>query len=146
MTHLPRKQGLYDPALEKDSCGVGFIANMKGKKTHQIVEDGITILEKLAHRGACGCDPRTGDGAGILIQLPHAFLKKEAARLKINLPKEGEYGSGLVFLPQDKDERTFCMQALELAVQEEKQVFLGWRDVPVVSSSIGEVARSAEPI
>jgi len=143
---IPPKQGLYDPALEKDSCGVGFVAHIKGKKSHQIVEDGLTILEKLAHRGACGCDPNTGDGAGIMVQLPHAFLKKEAAKLKISLPSEGEYGAGIVFLPTDNDERAFCVAKLEQAIAEEGQVLLGWRDVPVVSESIGEVARSAEPI
>src|SRR3954465_878880 len=104
-SRMPTKQGLYDPALEKDSCGVGFVAHMKGKKSHQIVEDGITILENLAHRGACGCDPKTGDGAGILIQTPHDFLKKELKKLGVALPSAGDYGAGLVFLPTDKDER-----------------------------------------
>ncbi len=142
---LPPKQGLYDPQLEKDSCGIGFIAHIKGKRSHQMVEDGLTILNNLAHRGACGCDPRTGDGAGLLIQLPHAFFKQEGSKLNINIPSEGEYGAGIVFLPQEKDERAFCMTTLEQTVKEEGQVLLGWRDVPVVSSSIGPVARSREP-
>ena len=134
------------PAGTVDIHLYGIIAHIKGKKSHQIVEDGLTILEKLAHRGACGCDPKTGDGAGILIQLPHAFLKKEAAKLNVSVPNEGEYGAGLVFLPQEKDEREFCVNALNEAIREEGQVLLGWRDVPVVSASIGEVARSAEPV
>jgi glutamate synthase domain-containing protein 2/glutamate synthase domain-containing protein 1/glutamate synthase domain-containing protein 3 len=144
-TGIPPKQGLYDPQLEKDSCGIGFIAHIKGDRSHQIVEDGLTILNNLAHRGACGCDPNTGDGAGLLIQLPHAFFKQECSKLKIPLPSEGEYGAGIVFLPQEKDERAFCVATLEQTIKEEGQAFLGWRDVPVVSSSIGPVARSREP-
>ena len=143
---LPPKQGLYDPQLEKDSCGVGFVAHLKGKKSHQMIEDGIKILENLAHRGACGCDPQTGDGAGLVIQIPHEFFKKECAKIKITLPPEGEYGAGTVFLPKEKEEAAFCKAMLEKTVQEEGQIFLGWRDVPVVSSSIGEVARSREPV
>ncbi|MCG3206122.1 MAG: Ferredoxin-dependent glutamate synthase 1 [Elusimicrobia bacterium] len=143
---LPPKQGLYDPQLEKDSCGVGFIVHIKGNKSHQIVEDGLTILKNLAHRGACGCDPLTGDGAGILIQVPHKFLKKEAAQINIALPESGSYGVGFVFLPIEKEERAFCLSTLEATVKEEGQKFLGWRDVPVVSHSIGHVARSREPI
>src|SRR5882762_2741189 len=110
---LPKKQGLYDPQLEKDSCGVGFVVNIKGHKSHQIIEDGIKILENLAHRGACGCDPRTGDGAGILIQLPHEFFLKESKKLKFSIPSAGEYGAGLVFLPQEKSDRLVCMSILE---------------------------------
>jgi glutamate synthase (NADPH) large chain len=143
---LPGKQGLYDPQYEKDSCGVGFVAHIKGKKSHQIIEDGIQILENLSHRGACGCDPLTGDGAGLLIQLPHEFLKAQTAKLNITLPQAGDYGAGLVFLPREKDEQAFCMGLFEKTIKAEGQVFLGWRDVPVVSSSIGEVARSREPI
>ncbi len=136
---------MYDPQLEKDSCGVGFTVNIRGKKSHQIVEDGITILQNLAHRGACGCDPLTGDGAGLLIQVPHEFFKKETTKLKINLPAAGQYGVGFVFLPKEKDEQAFCMQVLENTTKEEGQVVLGWRDVPVNSASVGEVARSREP-
>src|SRR5579863_2510259 len=138
---LPPKQGLYDPRLEKDSCGVGFVVNIKGQKSHQIIEDGITILENLAHRGACGCDPKTGDGAGLLIQVPHEFFKKEAQTLKMNLPGAGEYGVGMVFLPKDKDAARACMAILEETVKEEAQTLIGWRDVPVESGSIGYVAR-----
>ncbi len=142
----PPKQGLYDPLNEKDSCGVGFVCHLKGQKSHKIIEDGITILANLAHRGATGCDPLTGDGAGLLIQLPHEFSKKVAAKEGIKLPSEGDYGTGIVFLPHDKDERGFCVAALEQAITEEGQVLLGWRDVPVVSSAIGHVARSVEPM
>jgi len=141
----PHKQGLYDPQLEKDSCGVGFVVHIKGRKSHQIVENALTVLENLAHRGACGCDPKTGDGAGILIQVPHDFLKKECKTLSIHLPSAGDYGVGMVFLPQDKDDRQYCVAVLEETIKEEGQVLLGWRDVPVVSKAIGHVARSVEP-
>ncbi len=142
----PDKQGLYDPALEKDSCGVGFVAHLKGQKSHQIVDNALTVLENLAHRGACGCDPKTGDGAGILIQTPHDFLVQETKKLKISLPAQGEYGTGLVFLPQEKDEQATCIAFLESTIKEENQVLLGWRDVPCVNKTVGPVARSAEPV
>src|ERR1044071_3332550 len=120
-TGMPKKQGLYDPQLEKDSCGVGFVVNIKGQKSHQIVEDGIKILENLAHRGACGCDPKTGDGAGIIIQVPHEFFQKETKKINISLPAAGDYGAGLVFLPKEKSERLICMSLLEQVVKEEGQ-------------------------
>lgn len=142
----PQKQGLYDPALEKDSCGVGFVAHMKGQKSHQVVDNALTVLENLAHRGACGCDPKTGDGAGILIQTPHDFLVQETKKLKISLPAESEYGTGLVFLPQEKDEQVACISFLENTIKEEGQTLLGWRDVPVINKTVGPVARSAEPV
>src|ERR1051325_10963822 len=94
-------EGLYDPALEKDSCGVGFIANIKGKKSHQIVEDAINILCNLEHRGAVGADPRAGDGAGILVQIPHAFFARKTAALGFKLPQPGEYAIGALFMPRD---------------------------------------------
>jgi len=94
---LPPKQGLYDPQFEHDSCGVGFIAHIKGQKSHDMVRHGVEILENLAHRGACGCDPETGDGAGILIQMPDAFFRKELAKIDLGLPALGDYGAGLVF-------------------------------------------------
>ena len=93
--------GLYHPQFEKDSCGVGFIANIKGRKSHQIISDALTMLERMAHRGACGCEPNTGDGAGILIQVPHEFYTNECRKLNIKLPAFGQYGVGLVFLPKD---------------------------------------------
>lgn len=143
---LPPKQGLYDPVFEHDSCGVGFIVNIKGKKSHDIVRDGIKILENLTHRGACGSDPLTGDGAGLLIQIPDAFLRKECSRISIELPPEGQYGTGLVFLPPSLDEdRNTIEEWFEHIIHEEGQKFLGWREVPHDSANIGEVARSVEP-
>src|SRR5208283_3358294 len=103
--NLPSKQGLYDPRFEHDSCGVGFIAHIKGQKSHDIIRNGVKILENLAHRGACGCDPETGDGAGILIGMPDAFFRKELARNNIALPAEGDYGAGLIFLPTSPEDR-----------------------------------------
>src|SRR5437773_5034135 len=102
---LPAKQGLYDPRFEHDACGVGFVVNIKGKKSHEIVRQALQILVNLRHRGACGCEYNTGDGAGILMQMPHGFLKAACAKEGISLPDEGQYGSGLVFLPQDAGER-----------------------------------------
>src|SRR5579859_2485098 len=100
-TFRPQAEGLYDPALEKDSCGVGFIADIKGRKSHQIVEDALTILVNLEHRGAVGADPRAGDGAGILVQIPHAFFARKAAEIGFKLPKPGEYAIGALFMPRD---------------------------------------------
>src|SRR2546421_3750346 len=105
---LPPKQGLYDPQFEHDACGVGFVVNIKGRKSHEIVRQALTILINLRHRGACGCEYNTGDGAGILMQMPHSFLKAACAKENINLLAEGQYGSGLVFLPQDPVERAAC--------------------------------------
>ncbi|MCB4756398.1 MAG: glutamate synthase large subunit [Elusimicrobia bacterium] len=139
------KQGLYDPRFEKDSCGVGFVADIKGRASHQIIEDGITVLENLAHRGASGSDPETGDGAGLLIQVPHEFLKHECGPLNISLPGPGDYGVGLVFLPKDRSEQQVCLRTLKETVEEEGALVLGWRDVPVNSMAVGKVARSAEP-
>ena len=101
---LPEKQGLYDPKFEKDNCGIGFIANIKGEKSHEIVEKGLLILKNLSHRGATGCDETTGDGAGIMIQIPHEFFKKKCRENKIDLPQEGKYAVGMVFLPRESDE------------------------------------------
>src|SRR5687768_7544549 len=118
-TRIPRPQGLYDPQFEHDACGVGFVANVKGHRSHDIIQKGLKILENLDHRGACGCDPLTGDGAGILMQVPHAFLRKECEKLDITLPTESEYGVGLVFLPQDVKERNFCAAQFEKVIREE---------------------------
>lgn len=141
--HLPPKQGLYDPQFEHDSCGVGFVCNMRGEKSHRIVSQGLEILRRLAHRGATGADPKTGDGAGILLQLPHRFFVKSVS---FKLPEPGTYGSGLVFLPQKEKERAICVKALESAVTATGQKLLGWRDVPVTGSAIGETARAAQPV
>ena len=107
-SNFPKSQGLYDPAFEKDSCGVGFVCNIKGKKSNSIIRDGLQVLKRLAHRGAVGADPKTGDGAGILIQIPHEFFKKVALKSHIILPDYGDYGTGLIFLPKNKKEREKC--------------------------------------
>jgi len=140
------KFGLYDPRFEHDACGVGFVCNIKGQKSNAIIRQGIQVLRRLAHRGAVGADPRTGDGAGILIQIPHEFFKKAAAINKINLPEPGAYGTGLVFLPQDPQEREFCKEAFEKSIKENGQILLGWRDVPIDDSNIGEGAKSTQPV
>ena len=141
----PKKQGLYDPAFEHDSCGVGFIAHMKGAQSHEIVRDGLNILENLSHRGACGCDPLSGDGAGILIQMPDVFLRKECAKINIQLPALGDYAAGIVFLPVNPEDRNTIQQWFEHIIHEEGQKFLGWRDVPHDETKIGRVARSVMP-
>ncbi|HEY6896996.1 MAG TPA: glutamate synthase large subunit, partial [Rhodocyclaceae bacterium] len=142
---LPSRQGLYDPAQEHDACGVGFVAHIKNKKSHTIVEQGLAILKNLEHRGATGYDPKLGDGAGILIQLPDAFLRAEATKLGIKLPAEGGYACGIVFLPQSANGRAACESAFARIVGEEGQVFLGWRDVPRDSSGLADAAREIEP-
>ena len=143
---LPPKQGLYDPAQEHDACGVGFVVDMRGEKSHQIVRSGLEILVNLTHRGACGCDPLTGDGAGILTQIPHALFQAKAAELRIALPEPGDYGIGTLFLPREASERRHCEQRFEAIVAEEDQVFLGWRDVPIDNSVLGRTARDVEPV
>ena len=143
---LPSKQGLYDPQFEKDGCGIGFVVNIQGCKSHTIVQQGLQVLANLFHRGAQGCDPCTGDGAGILFQLPHEFLKHAAADRNIPLPNAGEYGVGMVFLPRDPMPRTWCENLLEKVIAEEGARFLGWRDVPVNSDAIGVQARRTEPV
>ena len=138
--------GLYDPFYEHDACGVGFVVNISGAATHRIVEQGIQVMENLEHRGATGCDPETGDGAGMLLQTPHRFFLKEAERLKFTLPEAGAYAAGMVFLPHEKKARKTCIGIIERVVQEEGQTILGWRDVPRDSSAIGWLARSNEPV
>ena len=142
---LPPKQGLYDPGFEHDSCGVGFVCNIKGVKSNLIVRQGIEVLNRLAHRGAVGADPKTGDGAGILIQIPHEFFKKVARNNKIDLPDLRSYGTGLIFFPQDTEERKFCKEIFERVVREEGQTLLGWRPVPIDDFGIGKSAKSTEP-
>jgi glutamate synthase domain-containing protein 2/glutamate synthase domain-containing protein 1/glutamate synthase domain-containing protein 3 len=139
------EQGLYDPAQEHDACGVGFVANLRGEKSHLIVQSGLEILVNLTHRGATGSDPLTGDGAGILTQIPHEFFRAECAQLGFELPAAGDYGIGSVFLPQDLAERKFCEQAMEKFVAAEGQRMLGWRDIPIDNSHIGQTARDVEP-
>ena len=141
----PPKQGLYDPQFEHDACGLGFVVNMKGKKSHQLVSDALKILVNLDHRGAVGCEANTGDGAGILIQVPHDFFVGEAARLGFKLPTVGEYGVGQMFLPPNLAEREVIKNEFAKIIAEEGQTLLGWRNVPVNNSSLGKTAVSAEP-
>ncbi len=142
---MPERQGLYDPSFEKDSCGVGFIADMKNRKTHAIVAQGLQILHNLDHRGAVGADPKLGDGCGILTQIPHRFFAEECARIGIALPAPGDYAIGQFFMPQDDAARAVCEEIVAQTIEEEGQVFLGWRDVPVDSSDLGEAVRETEP-
>jgi glutamate synthase (NADPH) large chain len=139
------RQGLYDPSREHEACGVGFVVDMKGRKSHAIVSQALSILKNLEHRGACGCEENTGDGAGILVQIPHAFFSKECAALGIKLPAAGNYGAGLVFLPRDAAQARRAQEILEQITKEEGQVVLGWRDVPTDDSSLGPSARAAAP-
>ncbi|MGZ4836696.1 MAG: glutamate synthase central domain-containing protein, partial [Terriglobales bacterium] len=142
---LPEARGLYDPRLEHDACGIGFVASIKGQRTHEIVRKGIEVLVNLTHRGACGCDPETGDGAGVLIQIPHKFFARECARLGIALPGPGQYGVGMIFLPVERHDRLRCEGMVERIVREEGLEVLGWRDTPVDGSVIGRVARGSQP-
>jgi len=143
---LPPKQGLYDPRYEHDACGVGFVVDLKNRQSHAIIEDALQILNNLEHRGACGCEKNTGDGAGILLQMPHAFLKHECARLGIALPAPAQYGVGMVFLPTHDRDRQICEQLFELVVREEGQKVLGWRTVPVEAAPLGATARKSMPV
>ncbi len=139
----PTKQGLYDPAYEHDACGIGFIANIKGNISREIVKQGISMLCRLEHRGGQGSDPQTGDGAGIMVQVPHYFFQQTCNDL--NIPETGNYGVGMLFLPQDKEERKWFERTFEAIVQEEEQTLLGWRDVPVDASQIGQAAKKSQP-
>src|ERR1700733_5119264 len=145
MISAPPKQGLYDPQFEHDACGLGFVVNMKGKKSHQLVSDALMILVNLDHRGACGCETNTGDGAGILIQVPHDFLAAQAAKLGFHLPAPGQYGVGQMFLPKAAAERDAIKKEIARIISAEGQTLLGWRNVPVDNSSLGKTAVAAEP-
>ena len=142
---VPPAQGLYDPAQEHDACGIGFVASIRGEKSHDIIRDGIQVLLNLAHRGACGCDAETGDGAGVLIQIPHKFYARECAKLGFELPLPGSYGVGMTFLPVEKHPRLQCEGIIERIVREEGLTVLGWRDMPTFASAIGRVARASQP-
>jgi glutamate synthase (ferredoxin) len=142
---MPKKQGLYDPQYEHDACGVGFIVQMKGQVSHEIVSQALTILVNLDHRGACGCEPNTGDGAGILLQLPDTFLRKVAAAEGITLPAPGEYGVGMLYCSSDPAERQRSQELFEQIVADAGQKVLGWREVPTDNASLGETARACEP-
>lgn len=143
---LPEKQGLYNPEMEKDSCGVGFISNIKGVKSHGILSQGLQILKSLKHRGAVGADASTGDGSGILLQIPHAFFREELSREGIVLPEEGSFATGMVFLPRQPNARMYCEGLLERVIREEGQVLLGWREVPVNPEACGESAKATRPV
>ncbi|MFO1395845.1 MAG: glutamate synthase-related protein [Burkholderiales bacterium] len=142
----PAAQGLYSPANEHDACGLGFIANIKGRKSHAIIRHALDILNNLTHRGATGADPLQGDGAGILIQLPDAFLRRACGKLGITLPAIGQYGVGMVFLPQEPASRMACEQEIERAIDAEGQVLLGWRDVPTRNGGLSERTKEVEPL
>ncbi|MGA8170255.1 MAG: glutamate synthase subunit alpha, partial [Methylocystis sp.] len=142
---LPLAEGLYDPAKEHDSCGVGFVANLHNSASHEIVELGLQILLNLDHRGAVGADPKLGDGCGILVQIPHEFFASEAERLGIVLPKPGDYAIGQFFLPRDGEVRAKARAIIEASLKAESLVVLGWRDLPVDSSELGDAVRAVEP-
>src|SRR5438094_3005700 len=142
----PPAQGLYHPAHEHDACGLGFVAHIKGRKSHAIIDQGLKILVNLTHRGATGADPLQGDGAGILIQTPDAFLRRACGKLGITLPAIGQYGVGMVFLPQEPASRMACEQEIERAITAEGQVLLGWRDVPTDNSGLSLRTKEVEPV
>jgi glutamate synthase (NADPH/NADH) large chain len=143
---LPPVQGLYDPALDKDSCGVGFIADIKGRKSHQIVEDALAIVCNLEHRGAVGADPRAGDGAGILVQIPHKFFAGKAEKLGFSLPNPGEYAVGVLFMPRDPDWRQIIRDIYAQMIKREGMTLIGWRDVPTDNSTLGVTVKPTEPV
>ena len=138
----PDTQGLYNSAYEHDACGIGFVANIKGRTSHDIIWRGLEVLERMTHRGAESADNKTGDGAGILLQIPHEFYRSEIPAL----PEAGQYGMGLVFLPQDPDEAAYCMRTCEAVVAQEGLTLIAWRDVPTESGVLGKIARSSEPV
>jgi glutamate synthase domain-containing protein 2/glutamate synthase domain-containing protein 1/glutamate synthase domain-containing protein 3 len=142
---LPPEQGLYHPRQERDACGIGFVVNINGQKSHDIISKGLQVLVNLTHRGACGCDPDTGDGAGILIQIPHRFFARECSNLGFQLPPEGEYGVGMCFLPVQRQQRLVCKGILERIAEEEGLSVLGWRDTPANGNAIGRLARDSQP-
>jgi glutamate synthase (NADPH/NADH) large chain len=144
---LSAEHGLHNPSLERDSCGVGFIADIKGRKSHKIVEDALTILLNLEHRGAVGADPRAGDGAGILTQIPHAFFARKARELGITLPAPGQYGIGVLFMPRDAERREIVRRTWEQVAKQEGLTILGWRtDIPTDNSTLGESVKPTEPV
>ncbi|MEO2003580.1 MAG: glutamate synthase subunit alpha, partial [Candidatus Poribacteria bacterium] len=143
---FPPKQGLYDPKNEHDACGIGFVVNIKGEKSNKIVRQALTSLECLDHRGARGSDENTGDGAGILMQIPHAFLSHACYGHGIRLGEPGTYGVGMLFLPQDTAGQTRCEQAVEEIVLAEGQEVIGWRPVPVNPAPLGATAKACMPV
>ncbi|HEY3839355.1 MAG TPA: glutamate synthase large subunit, partial [Bryobacteraceae bacterium] len=144
-TGLPAPQGLYDPKNEHDACGIGFVASIKGHRSHDIILKGIQVLINLTHRGACGCDPETGDGAGLLIQIPHEFFDRVTSKLGFTLPARGEYGIGQIFFPVERQQRLTCEGIIERIIADEGLKLLGWRDTPIDGTAIGRVARGSQP-
>jgi glutamate synthase domain-containing protein 2/glutamate synthase domain-containing protein 1/glutamate synthase domain-containing protein 3 len=142
---IPQPQGLYHPQNEHDACGMGLVANIRGEKSHEIIRKGLEVLINLTHRGAAGCDPETGDGAGILIQIPHAFFARECGELGMQLPEAGRYGVAMCFLPVEKQARLQCEGIFERIANEEGATVIGWRDTPVNGDSIGREARASQP-
>jgi len=146
--YLPKPHGLYHPNNEKENCGVGFIANIKSKASFKITEDALEMLSRMGHRGACGCEANTGDGAGILTNIPHDFFFQEIQSLFSVSVKAGNYGVGNIFLPQDDKERQHCISIVEKTVKNEGQTLIGWRDVPVdaIKADVGDTARNSQPV
>ena len=146
VTGLPTAAGMFDPAEGRDSCGVGFIAHIKGVKSHAIVRDALQVLENMEHRGAVGADPLMGDGAGILVQIPDAFFREECGQLGIALPEVGRYAVGVFFLPREERERARAVEIIEKTVRQEALTVLGWREVPVDNSCLSDGVRATEPV
>ena len=142
----PVKQGLYDPSFEHDACGVGMVANIEGIKSHEIVDQGLEALCNLGHRGATGADPETGDGAGILVQMPHEFFALELEHMGSILPDIGDYGVGMAFLPSENKEFEKCMKTIQSCVESEGMSLLTWREVPIDPSKIGVLANASRPL
>jgi len=145
-TGYPPRQGLYDPANERDACGFGFVADIRGRASHDILAKALQVLMNLEHRGAVGAEKNTGDGAGILLQTPHAFMAAEAARLGITLPRPGHYGLGMVFLPPNEAGLEACTRIFEEVVRGEGQAVLGWREVPTDNGTLGPTAQASQPV
>jgi glutamate synthase (NADPH) large chain len=139
-------RGLYDPALDKDSCGVGFIADIKGRKSHKIIEDALTILVNLEHRGAVGADPRAGDGAGLLAQIPHKFFAKKTTGLGFALPRRGHYAVGVLFMPHDEQFRRDIKDVYVEEIARAGMTLIGWRDVPTDNATLGVSVKPTEPV
>ena len=142
---VPDPQGLYHPQYEHDACGMGLVASIRGEKSHDIIRKGLEVLINLTHRGAAGCDPETGDGAGILIQIPHVFFARECGELGMQLPEPGAYGVAMCFLPVDKHSRLQCEGVFERISAKEGLKVIGWRDTPVNGDAIGREARATQP-
>jgi glutamate synthase (NADPH/NADH) large chain len=148
LLHLPKAHGLYHPNNEKESCGVGFIAHIKGEPSHAITTDALEMLSRMDHRGGCGCETNTGDGAGILTDIPHNFFIQEIKSLFNIDVEKGAYAVGNVFLPQDDKQRAHCMNLLEKSIADEGQTLIGWRDTPIDTNkaNVGNIAKKSQPV